>query len=115
MVCQERPLNMLNWDISSSLKIHEATTKHYKASWNVRASNCHGQWPKNYDYTADCNGWISDWFIRGGCDVEGARVSWNLATNAVRVTNGNGSDGTNAQVHPSMSKNSRTSSRENSS
>jgi hypothetical protein len=90
-VCVEKPLRTWEWDMPASLKINQATTRHYQAVWNVNAKNCHGQWPRTYDFHADCDGWISDHFVMGGCGQKQARVHWNLETNQALVTGLDGS------------------------
>lgn len=88
--CSARPLDTRSWSTSWKLTIHEATTCRYRARWNVPGQNCHGTWPREYDFKADEMGWISDSFIRG-CN-DGARVHWNLRTNQVLVTARDGGD-----------------------
>ena len=65
----------------------DVTTKRYRVRWNVLGRNCHGTWPRDYDFKANWDGWISDHFIMGGggrCGT-GNRVSWNLKTNEAKV------------------------------
>ncbi len=83
-----KPLRTWEWDVPASLTIHEATTCNYRATWNVKGSNAHGQWPRTYNFHADGAGWISDHFIQGN---RHARVFWNLRTNATRVQGLDGS------------------------
>lgn len=95
-ICQAEPLDTTAWVKSPLLEILEATTCRYRAKWNVRAHNCYGEWPRPYDYEADKDGWISDYFIAGGGRGCGqglqGRVSWNLRTNAFRVEGPSGED-----------------------
>ncbi|MEQ8272221.1 MAG: hypothetical protein RMA76_23105 [Deltaproteobacteria bacterium] len=85
--CRAIPLDVRGWSTSANLTIHEATTCRYRATWNVRASNRYGTWPRDYDFKADAKGWISDVFIRGNDRV---RVRWNLRTDAVEVASNDG-------------------------
>jgi hypothetical protein len=79
----EEPLDVASWSRNSALTVHEATTKRYRARWGVAGSNDHGTWPAEYDFTADCQGWVQDVFVAGS--GAWAVVQWNTITNRMRT------------------------------
>lgn len=76
----DEPLDTASWPAVSALTVREATTKRYRARWSVSAHE--------YDFTADCDGWISDTFVTGAGKT--GWVGWNTVTNEIRVSRAGG-------------------------
>lgn len=71
--CEALPFEQ--WPCDSLLEIHEATTCRYRVTWLGWSP------PRDYDYVADDEGWIHDYFIESAHGW----VFWNLRTGDVVV------------------------------